>query len=534
MSSENTPSLELELDVPASTRMVQQLLAALRRTHDDVACLETHISWVLLAENQAWKIKKPLSLGFLDYGTLARRQWGCEEELRINRRTAPQLYLDVVPITGSVEQPELGGSGPLLGHAVHMRRFAQEALLGRLAQEGALAPELIDALAQQVAAMHAGAGVATPAQPHGAPHAMHHAVADNFGSLRQMVGCGPLRALVRELLRWTNRQHKRLLPLFAQRLQQGFVRECHGDLHLGNIVLHEGVPLPFDAIEFDPDLRWTDIQADIAFLVMDLLQRGRSDLAWCALNGWLEHSGDYAGLALLPYYMVYRALVRAKVAGLRAGQAQGAERDAILQEMREYLELALRCSRPRALWLWITMGVSGSGKSSQTQSLIAHTGVIRLRADVERKRLHGLTPGASSHAAGQDIYTSDASRRTFAHLSQLATAVLQAGFPVLLDATFIRRDLRDTFRELARHIGVPFGILAFELSEVQLRERVQLRHHQGGDASEADLQVLQSQLAAREPLAADERSHAVMVDSSQPVDWSQVLRHTAWEDALDL
>lgn len=553
-----TDPVSRELDLAQATRMVQALLEQMRRRSahpGQVQCIETHISWVLLADDLAWKIKKPLRLDFLDFGTRALRQGCCEEELRINRRTAPQLYLDVVPITGTPQAPELGGTGPLLDHAVRMRRFPQEQLLSRLVQRDALTPQLVDALARQVAALHAQAGRATPQDSHGQPQAILRAVAENFVTLRHVLPAGAgagagavetanaassfgaqgkapvhvrqeaaivTRTDLRALLRWTRDEQRRLRPLLARRLEQGWVRECHGDLHLGNLMLHDGQPLLFDAIEFDPALRWVDVMADIAFLVMDLLHRERADLAWRVLNGWLEQTGDYAGLELLPYFMTYRALVRAKVASLRLGQADGEARAQAEAELHGYLRLARQCTQPRPRYLWITMGLSGSGKSTQTQGLIAETGLIRLRADVERKRLFGLRPEASSRELAEDIYTPEASRRTFAHLAQQGLSVLASGFPVLVDATFIRRELRDQFRVLAQQAGVPFGILAFEAPEAVLRQRIHQRQQQGDDASEADAQVLEGQLQALEPLAPDEMAHAVRVDSTVLADWPRL------------
>lgn len=529
----HTSNAMQQLDLDQATRMVQSLLAALRRQSphpDAVSCIETHISWVLLADDLAWKIKKPLRLDFLDFSTLALRRHACEEELRINQRTAPQLYLDVVPITGSVQAPEWNGSGPILDVAVRMRRFPQDQLLDRLVRQGALPVQHMDALARQIAALHADAAVATQQQAHGQPRALMHAVAENFVTLRHGLPASSRKQL-RLLLQWTQHEQKRLQPLFAQRLAAGRVREGHGDLHLGNLMLHDGRPLLFDALEFDPALRWIDVMVDIAFLVMDLLHRGRPDLAWRVLNGWLEQTGDYEGLGLLPYALVYRALVRAKVTKLRMAQADSAAQPALQQELEGYLQLALQCMRPRPLHVWTTMGVSGSGKSFLSQELLGATGTIRLRADVERKRLFGLPPEASSHAQGQDIYTSEASRQTFDRLEQLAQVVLAAGFPVLIDATFIRRELRDRFHQLAHRLGVRFGILAFEAPEAVLRQRVQHRLEQGGDASEADIQVLEAQLAAVEPLQPDEAPFALRVDATQQPDWPALLKERGWLDA---
>jgi uncharacterized protein len=490
----------------------------------DVPCIETHISWVLLAGEHAYKFKKPLKLDFLDYSTLALRRAGCEEELRINRRTAPDLYLGVVAVTGSPDAPRIGGTGPVLDWAVHMRRFDQAALFSHRIEQQQLLPRHVDALAAHVAAFHEGADVAPPDGAFGQPDTVLATARQNLSTLSGWVDAGGLRAALDAVTRWTVEEGERLRPVFAQRLAQGRVRECHGDLHLGNLVLIAGAPQLFDAIEFNPALRWIDVMADVAFLAMDLQARGRADLAWRFLNGWLELTGDYAGLRVLAFYLAYRAMVRAKVAAIRLGQTAGADREAARHEMARYLNLAAQFTMPRERWLWLASGVSGSGKSSQSQALIEARGVVRLRADVERKRLFGLPPEASSAGvADGGIYTAKATRRTYDRLAVLARAVLDAGLPVLVDATFLRRAQRDAFRALARERGVPGLILAFDAPEAVLRERVRQRAWSGKDVSEAGLAVLDAQLASREPLDAAEWAQAVAVDTTAPVDWPALL-----------
>jgi predicted kinase len=291
------------------------------------------------------------------------------------------------------------------------------------------------------------------------------------------------------------------------------VRECHGDLHLGNLAWVDGQLLVFDCIEFNPDLRWIDIQSEVAFCYMDLLQRGHADWAWLFLNLWLETSGDYAGLALLRYYAVYRALVRAKVAAIRTGQTAGPERDAVLADVRTLLQRAGTFTHAQPTRLDITHGLSGSGKTTVTRTLMQNPGAIRLRSDVERKRLAGL--GAlerSGSGIGQALYAADATQRTYAHLARLAGDLLDAGWPVIVDATFTARGQRDLFHDVARSHGVAFRILDFPVAVATLRERILMRSRAGTDASEADLAVLQHQIDTEEPLAADEQADVVRPD----------------------
>ena len=497
-----------------------------------VEWIETHISWLLLAGDFVYKFKKPLKLDFLDFSTPALRRAACEEELRINRRTAPALYLGLVALTGTAHSLQLqpAEAAPADAEpAVRMRRFAQEALLSHLLEQQRLLPSHIDALAQQVAQFHASAAVATPQQGWGTAQAAVAPVQDCLAALQPLVAqavpdMGPA---LRQLAQWCASQGTALAPVFLQRLQSGLVRECHGDLHLANLVLIDGQPQLFDAIEFNPALRWIDCVADIAFLAMDLEARGRADLAWRFLNAWLEHTGDYAGLQVLQYYRVYRALVRARVAGLRLAQVEGEgvgdKRAASLREVRRYLALALRFTEPRTVELWLAHGFSGAGKSTQSQALIAERGVVRVRADVERKRLFGLAPQASSAAVRGGIYTAAASQRTHEALAQAARCALDAGYTVLVDATFLNPAMRQRFMALATQAQVPCRILSFEAPLAVLRERVRSRQLAGGDASEASVQVLESQWAAAQPLSPAEEALTVHVDTTRPVDWNVLL-----------
>ncbi len=494
----------------------------------DARCIETHISWVVLAGQQVFKFKKPLSLGFLDFGTLAQRREACVQELRINRRTAPQLYEAVVALLGPTQAPrlvplaELQPQDEVLEYGVQMQRFADGQLLAEQLAAGHLQPSHLGTLAERVAQLHASAALAPPHSDWGSAALVRQQAQANLDALAALPLPDAERRTLQVLQAWTQHEGERLQPLMAARKAAGQVRECHGDLHLGNLVLLADGPQLFDAIEFSEALRWIDPMADVAFLCMDLQAQGRPDLGWHFLNGWLEHTGDYAGLALLPWYLVYRALVRAMVAGLRWGQA--GQDDGSFQDVQRYLALAGQLCQPRPRALWLAQGVSGSGKSYSSVPLVAARGMVRLRADVERKRLFGLAPTADSAArVPQGIYNADATERTYAQLLSLARMVLEAGFAVLVDATFLAQHQRAPFMALAQAQQLPFAILAFDAPVSVLQERVQRRLRQGGDASEATLEVLAAQLARREPLDAQEQAWAVPVDTTQPVDWAALL-----------
>ena len=542
------------------THQTEQLPPLIRALLTDPSCydhavaqvrlIETHISWVLLTGEYAYKIKKPLDLGFLDFSTLAQRQQACAEEVRLNRRLAPEIYLGVVAISGSPETPRINSPdknrygevsatddesrharfplpNPLpqageganeslreihvnepIEYAVQMRQFPPDATLDRLDERGELNIEQIDQLAARLAQFHlAECARASAASPWGGPDNISRPVAENFKLLFAKLDDATEIQRLTALQDWSSVEHERLAPLMRERKRNGFVRECHGDLHLGNLAWVDGQLLIFDCIEFSPALRWIDVISEVAFCFMDLLHRQRNGLAMRFLNAWLEASGDYAGMALLRYYAVYRALVRAKVAALRSGQTGSGNATAGRAEVASCLQLAESLTEGMPPQLWITHGLSGSGKTTLTQSLLQEQGMIRLRSDVERKRLAGL--GALAHSGsemGQGLYTQHASRRTYEHLARLAEGLLDAGWPVIVDAACLARWQRDLFRNLAQRRNVSFRILDIRADHATLRQRISQRAAQGKDASEADLRVLQQQIETTQPLDADELS----------------------------
>ncbi|MGQ0524771.1 MAG: bifunctional aminoglycoside phosphotransferase/ATP-binding protein [Betaproteobacteria bacterium] len=484
-----------------------------------VRLIETHISWVLLTGAWTYKLKKPINAGFLDFSTLESRRHFCNEELRLNQRLAPRIYDSVVEIRGAPDQPRIGGTGPVLEYAVRMREFPQDALASTLLARGALTTHHVDLLAQHIAAFHAAAARAADNAPFGTPASIAKPALQNFEQLAPCLDDAPERNALQALRAWTGRTYRNLESTLASRKRDGCVRECHGDLHMRNIAVLEERPVAFDCIEFDDALRWIDVMSEIAFVVMDFEDFERGDLAYRFLNGYLEASGDYAGLDILRFYLVYRALVRAKIHALRARQpgiAAGESRR-LGEAVRQYIALAQRYTCPPAPGLIITHGVSGSGKTSATQALLESSGAIRLRSDIERKRLHGVSPLARTHAApGAGIYAHATTTATYDRLLQLARRVVSAGYRVIVDAAFLRRGERDAFRAAARELGVPFRILALDAPATILRERVMHRLERGHDASEADAAVLERQLGVRD-LPADDETDIVRIDTSHAV-----------------
>ena len=494
------------------TALIAALLHPGRYPHPvaTVEHLQTHISHVLLAGDYAYKIKKPLNLGFLDFTSLERRKYYCEEELRLNRRLAPEIYLDCLPIGGDPVCPVLGDAGgDIIEYAVRMRRFPQEALLDRALAAGRLEPRHLDALARRLADFHRTIPAAAPAAPFGEPDRVRQPMLDDFTCTRPLLTDPTDREALATVERWTLAASERLWPRLAERKAGGWIREGHGDLHLGNMVLTDaGQVVIFDCIEFNDDFRWIDVISDLAFLIMDFCFRGAGPFAQRVLNTYLEYSGDFAGAALLSYYQVYRAMVRAKINAIQASQHGIPEPDraAARARCRDYLRLALALAREPAPFLLITHGVSGSGKSHQTGRLLElFPGAIRIRSDVERKRLFGLGPlDDSGSTLDGGLYTPAASARTYQRLHDLADDLLAAGCPVLVDATFMKRAHRQPFRELAVRHDTPFILLDCAAAPDTLRARVAARRARGDDTAEADVAVLERQLQDDEPPAADE------------------------------
>ncbi len=451
------------------------------RRRTSALVIETAISWILLTQQRAYKVKKPVDLPFIDYSTPERRCHWCAEEVRLNRRYAPELYLGVQRFGEDGDESSRTDIGEC---AVVMRRFDEEARLDHLCRHDGLTLAEISQLARVVVRMHSRADIAGADTPYGRPDEVLRVARE---SVTELMSCLPADTdHLRQIEHWlqTNVEGKR--QDFARRKLAGHIREGHGDLHLANLVLLDGQVVPFDCIEFSEDLRWIDIASELAFTYIDLLDHDRADLASWLLNEWLSSSGDYSALSMFRFYGVYRALVRAKVAARTrdAGATAG------------YLRLAdalIASGHPRLL---ITHGLSGSGKTYVSEQLLLAdptASTVRIRSDVERRRM-GLG------------YDSAATAHTYRRLAEIAHDAIADGWSVIVDAAFLYRTTREEFRDLARSLGVVFGIVDCDAPVDVLRERIAARR---GDASEATSAVLDWQLETQEPLTTAEREMVI-------------------------
>jgi aminoglycoside phosphotransferase family enzyme/predicted kinase len=488
---------------------------------------ETHISWVMLTGEYAYKIKKPVDFGFLDFSSLEKRRFYCEEEVRLNRRLAPTIYLDVVPVFGQLESPNMLGAGPVLDYAVRMRQFdTRQGYDQMLARDDLTVAHMTDT-ARTLAVFHQHTDIAEAESDYGSPAAVFAPVQENFDQIRKnlerQLADVDIREQFARLEYWSREAFLALEPVIASRREAGFVRECHGDLHLRNIIYWQGEVIPFDCLEFNPALRWIDVMSELAFLLMDLDDHGRGDLANSLLNAYLEITGDYEGLQLLRFYQVYRALVRAKVASLRLAQTSDGD-SAAVEEISNYIRLASSYTHTEQARLLISHGLSGSGKTFVAQRILEQAPVIRLRSDVERKRLFALSESGQQG----DIYQPETSALTYKHLLELAEKLLGWGYSVLVDAAFLESAQRSLFRDFTERQGISFKLMHCQVdAEIQQR-RILSRQEEGRDASEAGLDVLEWQLKTQDELDDVESAECLPVDTSGDADLTEVL---AWLNA---
>ena len=494
---------------------------------DKIQLRETHISLVIMTGQYVYKIKKSVDYGFLDFSTLEKRKIYCEEEVRLNSRLAPNMYLGVVPICGDLNSAKINGKGTIIEYAVKMRQFDTRHEFDKLLASHQLDQRLIDETAVVLANFHSNIAVASKDAPYSTPEAIYHSVRENFEQIallgKQWLESHHTTTVLQSLRQWADAQHKTLETVFTARKTDGFIRECHGDLHLRNITLFEGKVTPFDGIEFNKNLSWIDVISDIAFILMDLDSHDRYDYSRQLLNRYLSLTGDYSGLEVLNYYKVYRAIVRAKVVGLRLLQLERNNNDLSI-EIEKYLRLAMDYIQPKKAKLIITNGSSGSGKTFISQLLLEKSDIIRIRSDVERKRIIKLNKmHRNDNKYNSGIYGEEASSMTYNHLLHLAGIILNAGYSVIVDAAFLKKEQRQLFCKYAHTNDIPFLIMHC-LSQIDLqRERLNKRALDARDASDADTEILMHQLKSQETLTTEERKFSITINNNNKPDLKQII-----------
>jgi aminoglycoside phosphotransferase family enzyme/predicted kinase len=487
---------------------------------DDIRLHETHISWVVLAGPYAYKVKKPVNLGFLDFSTVERRAGACAEEVRLNRRLSPDIYLGVVQIVERAGEYFVGGPGHPAEPVVQMRRLPDAGMLPNLLADGAVDVRLVRRIARRVAAFHASAATGPGVDEHGSLATVRANWDENFAQMAPFVG-RVLPATLNEMIRsYVDRFLTEHAGLFKRRVQEGRIREGHGDLHAASICVVDGRPRFFDCLEFNPRFRCADVAAEVAFLAMDLTHFGRADLAHAFVDAYLRASGDAELARLLDFYACYRAYVRGKVRCLRLTEPglTPAEEERTRAEARSYFDLAWSyaggLTRPM---LVVTMGLPASGKSSLARALAGRLGFVHLSSDVVRKQLAGLRPTERGGGAmNEGLYTPAATRQTYAALRRRAARWLRLGRSVVLDATYGRAEERAAVRHLATRLGVPLTIFLCRVDEATILARLAARDQNAGEISDARLEHWPALRGAfSEP---DEITDVVAVDSGASVE----------------
>lgn len=457
-----------------------------------VETIETHSAIVFLAGTRALKLKRAVRYDYLDFSTVARRRECCEAEVAINRRTAPGLYRGVAVVTRDpLGTLTLDGNGTPLEWLVDMTRFDSEALAERLAERHALGQPTMLELGRAVARMHASAPSCRSMR--GGADAIRWVIDGNTTSLASFGERVFPAATLGALTARSTATLDRAAALLDVRAGDGRVRQCHGDLHLRNIVMLEGRPTPFDAVEFNDDISCIDVWYDVAFLLMDLWRRGLPRHANVVMNEYVRATSDLEGLALLPLFLGLRAAVRAKTSATAGTLADQLEtRAAHVTEAQGYLDLALTLLQTRPPALVAIGGYSGSGKSTQAATIApglgAAPGALHLRSDVIRKDLFGVSALQPLPAAA---YAPEVNARVYARMRELAGAALEARRAVVCDGVYADAGERAALMAVGRSAGVPVAAIWLQAPDATLLSRVRARRH---DASDATADVVRQQL----------------------------------------
>jgi len=507
MDNGSTDSGEVKL--PAFIRRMLQPDFYPHPTTAPIQLVQTHISYVLLTGDFAYKVKKPVNLGFVDFSTPERRRHFCHEELRLNRRGAPEVYVDVVNICQNGDNVTLG-VGNEIDYAVKMRQLPEGGMFNRMLERGALGVAEINHLARRVAEYHATAHTSASVSDFGRPDRIRQVIEDNYTQTRRFIG-GPLtQEQFDQTNSFTDTFFDRHADLFEFRRQDGFVRECHGDLHLANVCQWNDKIVLFDCIEFNDSFRCIDVIQDAAFAAMDLQASGHPDLSTQFVNQYAERTGDWDGLRLLPLYLCRHAYVRGKVNALLTTEPEVSEqtKQSASQKAEKYFRLARKFAEPTQGQILLVTGVSGSGKSTVASQLARACSALHIRSDALRKHLTATPLDAPAPSQAYDAATTD---RTYARLLELGITLARNGFTVILDATYLRRTHRSSAIEAAARADIRLRIISCTAPTHILRKRLTTRT---GDVSDAGPDLLDSQLTNFDDFDASERSRLVQIDTT--------------------
>ncbi len=463
-----------------------------------VELIQTHVSWLFLTDTHVFKLKKPVNFGFLDFSTLELRCFYCHEELRLNRRLCPEIYEQVIELRETVGGAAFVGDGKTIDYAVMMKRLPSDRMLDRLVDNSNISEEEIQIVALEISKFHSKA----PTSPHisefGSLEQIQFNWRENFEQA-QLFRTSTLPSTtcknIQTYIKTFTESHR---ALFAERIMNGYICECDGDIHLGNICLLDGIAYIFDCIEFNERFRYSDTAADIAFLLMDLDYHRRPNLADAALSAYISGSGDTDCAKLIPFYKVYRAFVRGKVESMEFSDTGMPlkERNAAKKRAIRYFRLAqgycLRSHLPRTLF--ITCGTMGCGKSTLADQLLFELGLATFNSDIVRKQIANLPPETSVKTSfGEGLYSTEINKKTYLYLKRLAEDTLISGHSVLIDAGFGSINERAEFSKLAASQGAEFVILFVHCDQDEQRQRLRERYLHGNSVSDGRVELLNQQ-----------------------------------------
>ena len=501
-----------EVNLPV---LIQQMLQPGFYPHkvtEPIKLIQTHISYVLLTGDYAYKLKKAVNFGFLDFSTLEKRKHFCQEELRLNQRGAAELYLEVLPVTMVDEQHHLAGTGKAVEYALKMRQFPQELLFSTLFEQGKLNETHLEDLGKVVAQYHAKSATDDYIRSFGEVPQVRAAIDENYQQTEKYIGGPQTPKQFQETKKYTDNFFVERPELFTSRVENNYIRECHGDLHMRNIALWNDKITLFDCIEFNEPFRFVDVMYDVAFTVMDLEARHSPNLANAFLNTYVEQTGDWEGLQVLPLYLSRQAYVRAKVTSFLLDDPSIPEtvKEEAAKTAAQYYTQAWEYTKPKAGKLILMSGVSGSGKSTTAKYLARELQAIQIRSDAVRKHLGGISLG---ERGGDDLYTPEMTQKTYARLLNLGIILAQQGFHVILDAKYDKQHLRqDAIAQAEKH-QLPLQIIYCTAPLEVVQERLANRT---GDIADATVDLLTSQLQQAEAFTAAEKPYVQIWDTTQP------------------
>lgn len=500
--------------------LIQALLDPKAYPHpaDSVSLIQTHISYILLAGEYVYKVKKPVNFGFLDFSTLGKRRYFCYQEVKLNRRLCPQVYLGVVPIIEREGKFALAGRGKVVEYAVKMRRLPQERMMDRLLAQGEVTEDMVQAVADRLAEFHQRAETGPRVERYGGLATVQRNWRENFQQTEPYIGVTiPAEdfSYLRDYVRSFIRRYRRL---FQRRGREGRVRDCHGDVRAEQVCFTDDVCI-FDCIEFNRRFRYSDVASEVAFLAMDLDYFGHSELAVAFVRRYAQVADDPEMMPLVNFYKCYRAYVRGKVEGFRLGQPEigQEEKEAATARARRYFDLAMAYAlQPQRPSLIITCGRVGTGKSTLAAALADRLPMAIISSDVVRKELAGIVPTEHRRVAfGEDLYSPEFTRRTYQEMMGRAWHQLTGGESVVLDATFGQRWQRDWARRLAEAAGADFLCVECVANEKEIKQRLEQRQGDATAVSDADWNIYLGQKQSFEPIGELNPHQLLVVDTTR-------------------